>query len=80
MTWRTLDEWNRKGKIVIKGTKCILRDPDGRCLFNNSQVKKKNTTELYNSTHDSDSHPKRNSSYHGIYHKDDYDYDNWDFQ
>lgn len=78
MTWRTLDEWNRKGKIVIKGTKCILRDPDGRCLFNDSQVKKKDACNLSGFTYKD--YPTRNSGYYGNCQRDDYDYDNWDFQ
>lgn len=40
MVWKTVREWNTEGKNVIKGQKCILRDPEGNCLFSHDQVQK----------------------------------------
>ena len=78
MVWRTMAEWNTKGKRVIKGSKCLLRDPDGNCLFNEDQVEKKSYRTDYNN------HIRSSYGYYaqsgGNYQKHDYDYDNYDFE
>lgn len=78
MVWRTMKEWNHKGKMVKKGEKCLLRDPSGAYLFNSDQVKqlKSRKSHAEDVTY-SGKYPAKTS---GIYHKHDYDYDNWDFQ
>ena len=38
MTWRTMKQWNKRGKYITKGEKCRLRDPDGVCLWHKDQV------------------------------------------
>lgn len=40
MTWKTMQEWNEKGRYIAKGQKCKLRDPDGNCLWSKEQTKK----------------------------------------
>lgn len=40
MTWKTMQEWNEKGRYITKGQKCKLRDPDGNCLWSKEQTKK----------------------------------------
>jgi hypothetical protein len=78
MTWRTMSEWNAKGKAVVKGTKCILRDPDGNCLFSSNQVQPRK--ERYYVPREYN----RSNGYYaqsgGNYQKHDYDYDDYDFQ
>ena len=76
MTWKTVKEWNAEGKNVIKGQKCVLRDPVGNCLFSEGQVEK-TERKYYRSGH-CDYIPTRNGYYAqkgGNYQKYDYDYD-----
>lgn len=41
MTWRTLKQWNKKGRKVIAGEHSRLRDPDtGEALFCKKQAEK----------------------------------------
>lgn len=75
MVWRTLQEWNNRGMVVIKGSKCLLRDPENNCLFNRKQVvKRKIHNNNYNYLHTD------GFGLMGDHQKDDYDYDNWDSQ
>jgi hypothetical protein len=79
MVWRTMQEWNLKGKVVTKGSKCLLRDPQGICLFNQDQVEKSRERQTYQTTS-----RKSSTGYYaqqgGNYQKHDYDYDDYDFQ
>lgn len=36
--WMTLDAWNEEGFKVAKGSKSLLRSPDGLALFSEAQV------------------------------------------
>lgn len=36
--WMTLRAWNEEGMKVTKGSKSLLRSPDGLALFNEEQV------------------------------------------
>lgn len=38
--WRTMQEWNTRGRYISKGEKCKLRDPDGNCLWSKDQTSK----------------------------------------
>lgn len=40
MVWRTMEEWNSRDRYIKKGQKCLLRDPDGNCLWNKGQTKR----------------------------------------
>lgn len=84
MTWRTMEEWNLKGKVVIKGSKCMLRDPEGVCLFSESQVKKKKrySEGIYGPSDTTNSgYYKPYTQQGGNYDQNhDYDYDNYEFQ
>lgn len=40
MVYRSLKDWNRKGKMVKKGERATARSSDGVALFSSSQVKK----------------------------------------
>lgn len=40
MVYRSLKDWNKKGKMVKKGERASARSSDGTALFSSSQVKK----------------------------------------
>lgn len=47
MTWRTMEEWNKRKRFVTKGERCMLRDLEGVCLWRKDQttkIKKKKYT------------------------------------
>lgn len=81
MVWRTMVEWNQKGKSVIKGTKCLLRDPNGTCLFNEGQVEKRVRQAYIRPERE---YKSSRVGYYaqsgGNYQKHDYDYDDYDIQ
>jgi hypothetical protein len=81
MVWRTMEEWNKRGKMVKKGEKCLLRDPSGICLFSGEQVTA-SKPKHYSPKEMPIGH--RGTGYFaqhgGNCQKHDYDYDNWEFQ
>lgn len=64
MTWRTMSEWNMRGRSVKKGEKCTLKCPKGNNLFHKDQTKKTGTAQ----------HERYSDSCYNNY--EDYDYDN----
>lgn len=50
MVWRTMEEWNDRGRFISRGEKCLLRDPDGNCLWNKDQTSKTKRKDSYRET------------------------------
>ncbi|QQK87951.1 hypothetical protein pSalSNUABM01_082 [Salmonella phage pSal-SNUABM-01] len=77
MVYRSLKDWNKKGKMVKKGERASARSTDGTALFSNEQVKKFPTRRVnspdhfrvfgYNSSRDYDDWDERDEAIGMLY-------------